>query len=92
MKKVLKVTLVNQEGEKVEVEKSVSEILVLRYGYRNMLKKSDDEIEADKLALETKGEKEKEDIRKILTRMKVEFHPQLGLSKLKLLLDKTLSE
>jgi hypothetical protein len=86
------VTVISPKGERVEVEVKVGAVLVLRHGYRNLIEKSEEELEAEKLALEKLEHEEKASIRKILKKLKVEFNAQLGLKKLKELLAETLAE
>ena len=88
----MKVVVIDTKGKDHEVDKSVADVLVLRHGWRNVIQKSEYEIEQERKAKEALEEEEKEGIRKVLKKLKVDFHPQLGLIKLKSLLDESLAE
>jgi len=92
MEKIEKVLLIQPNGVEVEFEKGVADVLVLRYGYRQAIQRTPEQIKAEKLEAEAKEEAEKEEVKKVLTKLGIEFHSQLGLRKLKALLEKALAE
>ena len=88
----MKVTVIDKQGRRVEHEKAVADVLVLRYGFRSLIVKSDEELAFEKAEQAKKDELESNRIKKILNKLGVDFHKQLGLTKLQALLEETLED